>query len=53
MCGRFTLHTEKELLARRYEVDLEGIDLTPRYNIAPARPCSPCGRIKRDAARGC
>ncbi len=38
MCGRFTLHTEKELLARRYEVDLEGVDLTPRYNIAPGEP---------------
>lgn len=35
MCGRFTLHTEKELLARRFEVDLEGIELVERYNIAP------------------
>jgi putative SOS response-associated peptidase YedK len=38
MCGRFTLHTERELLARRFEVKLEGVeDLAPRYNIAPAQ----------------
>jgi putative SOS response-associated peptidase YedK len=37
MCGRFTLHTEKELLARRYEVDLGGLDLAPRYNVAPGQ----------------
>lgn len=38
MCGRFTLHTEKELLARRFRVDLDGIgELPPRYNIAPSQ----------------
>ncbi len=36
MCGRFTLHTEKELLARQFETDLGEIGaLPPRYNIAP------------------
>ena len=35
MCGRFTLHTEKEALAREFGVDLSGIALAPRYNIAP------------------
>ena len=39
MCGRFTLHTEKELLARRFEVNLDGVEnLGPRYNIAPSQP---------------
>ena len=38
MCGRFTLHTEKELLARRFQVDLDGLGcLAPRYNIAPSQ----------------
>ena len=38
MCGRFTLHTEKELLAERFEVSLDGVEsLAPRYNIAPAQ----------------
>jgi len=36
MCGRYTLHTEKELLARRFEIDPDALgDLAPRYNIAP------------------
>ncbi len=39
MCGRFTLHTEKDLLARRFEVNLDGVEgLVPRYNIAPSQP---------------
>ncbi len=38
MCGRFTLHTEKELLARRFEVKLDGVEgFGPRYNIAPSQ----------------
>lgn len=38
MCGRFTLHTEKQLLATRFEVELDGIDdLRPRYNVAPSQ----------------
>ena len=38
MCGRFTLHTERELVARRFEVSLDGVEsLAPRYNIAPAQ----------------
>ena len=36
MCGRYTLHTEKELLARRFEIDVDRLEeLAPRYNIAP------------------
>jgi putative SOS response-associated peptidase YedK len=36
MCGRYTLHTEKELLARRFEIDPDALgDLAPRYNVAP------------------
>ena len=39
MCGRYTLHTEKELLARRFEVDLDGLGpLAPRYNVTPTQP---------------
>jgi putative SOS response-associated peptidase YedK len=39
MCGRFTLHTEQEMLSGRFEVDLTGIpDLAPRYNVAPTQP---------------
>jgi putative SOS response-associated peptidase YedK len=38
MCGRFTLHTEREILARRFDVELETLeDLDARYNIAPAQ----------------
>jgi putative SOS response-associated peptidase YedK len=37
MCGRYTLHTEKELLARRFRIDPAALDgLAPRYNIAPS-----------------
>lgn len=36
MCGRFTLHTPREVLSRRFEVDLaEDLELRARYNIAP------------------
>ena len=38
MCGRFTLHTEKEILSRRFEFALEDLaELVPRYNIAPTQ----------------
>ena len=37
MCGRFTLHTEKELLAREFQVDLSQVELAPSYNIAPSQ----------------
>jgi putative SOS response-associated peptidase YedK len=36
MCGRFTLHTEKELLQRQFQVELDASPLQPRYNIAPS-----------------
>ena len=49
MCGRFTLHTEKELLAREFQVDLSGIDLAPRYNVAPSQDVLTVG--ERDDAR--
>jgi putative SOS response-associated peptidase YedK len=36
MCGRFTLHTEKEALAERFHFDPAALAaLPPRYNIAP------------------
>lgn len=36
MCGRFTLHTERDLLAKEFEVDLSGLEnLAARFNIAP------------------
>jgi putative SOS response-associated peptidase YedK len=38
MCGRYTLHTEKEALAARFGFeprDLGG--LAPRYNVAPTQ----------------
>lgn len=37
MCGRYTLHTEQELLARRFALDLEPLELFPRYNISPTQ----------------
>jgi putative SOS response-associated peptidase YedK len=38
MCGRFTLHTEREILARRFDVDVEMLgSVDERYNIAPAQ----------------
>jgi putative SOS response-associated peptidase YedK len=37
MCGRFTLHTEKELLQREFQVDLSGVELAPSYNVAPSQ----------------
>ncbi|MBW2281553.1 MAG: SOS response-associated peptidase [Deltaproteobacteria bacterium] len=38
MCGRFTLHSPKDFIAQRFEVDLDGIpELAPRYNIAPTQ----------------
>ena len=38
MCVRFTLHTEKEVLARRFRVSLDTLEqLEPRYNIAPSQ----------------
>ena len=49
MCGRFTLHTEKELLARTFEVDLSGVDLTASYNVAPSHDILTVRR--RDDAR--
>jgi putative SOS response-associated peptidase YedK len=42
MCGRYTLHTEKEALARRFALDAAELDALgpwiPRYNIAPTQP---------------
>jgi putative SOS response-associated peptidase YedK len=38
MCGRFTLHTEKDLLARRFDVGLDELtDFGPHFNIAPSQ----------------
>jgi putative SOS response-associated peptidase YedK len=39
MCGRYTLHTEKEALAERFGFDPSDLaELKPRYNIAPTDP---------------
>jgi putative SOS response-associated peptidase YedK len=39
MCGRYTLHTEKEALAERFGFDPADLEaLAPRYNIAPTDP---------------
>src|SRR5882672_2394398 len=39
MCGRYTLHTEKEALAERFHFDPGALALlAPRYNIAPTDP---------------
>jgi putative SOS response-associated peptidase YedK len=42
MCGRYTLHTEKEALAKRFALDPSELDALgewkPRYNIAPTQP---------------
>ncbi len=36
MCGRYTLHTEKEVLAKRFELDLAELSEVPaRFNVAP------------------
>jgi putative SOS response-associated peptidase YedK len=38
MCGRYTLHTEKEALAERFGFDPAALaEQTPRYNIAPTQ----------------
>jgi len=38
MCGRYTLHTEKEALAERFDFDPSDLDgLAARYNIAPTQ----------------
>jgi putative SOS response-associated peptidase YedK len=38
MCGRYTLHTEKEALAERFDFDPRDLDtLTPRFNVAPTQ----------------
>jgi putative SOS response-associated peptidase YedK len=36
MCGRFTLKTPKEIVARQFGVEIED-ELAPRYNIAPTQ----------------
>ena len=36
MCGRFTLHTERDVVAETFQVDLSGLEnYEPRFNIAP------------------
>ena len=38
MCGRFTLHHPADEVVERFAVDQAGMDLAPRYNIAPSQP---------------
>jgi putative SOS response-associated peptidase YedK len=53
MCGRYTLHTEKEVLARRFALDPGSLDALgdwqPRYNIAPSQPV--LALVERDGRR--
>jgi putative SOS response-associated peptidase YedK len=50
MCGRFTLHTEKEALAERFGFDVEALRaLPPRYNVAPTDQV--LALVERDGAR--
>ena len=50
MCGRFTLHTEKEALAERFHFDPGALGvLGPRYNVAPTDPVL----ALRAAGEGC
>ena len=37
MCGRYTLTVSPEMLAYSFDVSLDGLDLVPRYNIAPSQ----------------
>jgi putative SOS response-associated peptidase YedK len=51
VCGRFTLHTPRDILARRFQVDLDNLaELAPRYNVAPTQPV-PAVRIGFDGGR--
>ena len=51
MCGRYTLHTEKEALAARFDFDpAELAALAPRYNVAPTQDVLAV-RAERDGAR--
>ncbi|MDQ3802858.1 MAG: SOS response-associated peptidase [Acidobacteriota bacterium] len=36
MCGRYTLKTPKEVIARQFDVEIDD-ELEPRYNIAPSQ----------------
>jgi len=50
MCGRYTLHTEKEALAERFEFDAADLRvLPPRYNVAPSDQV--LALVERDGAR--
>jgi putative SOS response-associated peptidase YedK len=37
MCGRYTLQAAREVLSRRFGVELTGLELEARYNIAPSQ----------------
>jgi putative SOS response-associated peptidase YedK len=50
VCGRFTLHTEKELLTRRFRVEPEQLAAyRPSYNVAPTQAVLTVRRV--EAAR--
>ena len=39
MCGRFTLFTDRDLLAERFHlINIDELPYEPRYNIAPSQP---------------
>lgn len=52
MCGRFTLRTPVEEIAEIFGVeDVGGLDLPPRYNIAPTQPVAVVRRSGEDGRR--
>lgn len=47
MCGRFTLHTEKQILSRRFRVEPEALEAyRPSYNVAPTQAVLTMRRIE-------
>lgn len=53
MCGRYTLHSSPERIARHFEVDPGSIpELEPRYNVAPAQQVPAVGPSSRGEGRG-
>jgi putative SOS response-associated peptidase YedK len=52
VCGRFTLSTPAEILARMFELDEEPVDmLQPRYNIAPTQDVAVVRQLSAGSGR--
>jgi putative SOS response-associated peptidase YedK len=50
MCGRYGLYASRDELTRRFRVDLAGMELEPRYNVAPSQEVLTVA-VGRDGAR--